>query len=112
MAGHISHIDVENTAFRGSLYAIDKNSIFQQFFLFEYFENIFKHTVAKRPAKVQAFGQTQMHNVFCIDSLFILSATKSTAATVRSSGLRISTAGAAYLWMVNTDVSCINLSCG
>ena len=70
MAGHTAHIDIKHTTFWSTLHPIDHNGIFQEFFLFINFEDVFQHTLSKGPVAVQTFSHTQMHHVLSFDSHF------------------------------------------
>ena len=103
--GHVTHVNLEDSAFGRTLYAVDDDGVFQQFFLFEDFKHTFQHTVAKWPVQIQTFGQTQMQYVLGVDDCFILRMTESGATTVGHVGLCVCTAGPAHLRMIDIGVT-------
>ena len=71
MTGHVAHVNFKQSSLWSTLHTINQHRIFQQFFLFVNFKDVFKYTLSKWPEKVQAFVQAQMHNMTTVYATFI-----------------------------------------
>ena len=93
------------------MYTINHNGVFQQFLLFVHFEDVFQHTLAKWPVAVQAFGQTQMHDMLSFYGHFSETMLKSAVGgvgivgNVVSSSAITSSVGHGMPYIISSDLS-------